>query len=134
MVKSHDKTRKIRVIMLSGNDSVFDKVRGKLCGCDDYITKPFESAGLVKIFVSQLPVSEFKAWTCLTHHPSLKEFNTRNETRSRFHVDKALAGGSTARNRFRSTGGDAPFFRQGCQVELLKKACRDGPFGVPENK
>jgi twitching motility two-component system response regulator PilG len=33
--------------MLSGKDGVFDKMRGKMNGCDDFIAKPFESAELV---------------------------------------------------------------------------------------
>jgi twitching motility two-component system response regulator PilG len=34
--------------MLSGKDGVFDKLRGKMFGCGDYITKPFESNDLVE--------------------------------------------------------------------------------------
>ena len=48
LVKKHKELRKIPVIMLSGKDGVFDKLRGNMCGCDDYITKPFESADLVR--------------------------------------------------------------------------------------
>ena len=60
MIKSHDETRMIRVIMLSGNDGVFDKVRGRLCGCDDYITKPFESVDLVEKVSSYIPAPAIK--------------------------------------------------------------------------
>jgi twitching motility two-component system response regulator PilG len=45
-VKKHERTQAIPVVMLSGKDGVFDKMRGKMNGCDDYITKPFESAEL----------------------------------------------------------------------------------------
>ena len=48
LIKSHDKTHRIPVVMLSGKDGVFDKLRGKLVGCNDYISKPFESAELLK--------------------------------------------------------------------------------------
>ena len=48
LLKKHKEMREIPVIMLSGKDGVFDKLRGNMCGCDDYITKPFESADLVK--------------------------------------------------------------------------------------
>jgi hypothetical protein len=34
--------------MLSGNDGLFDKVRGKMAGSSNYITKPFEPNHLVK--------------------------------------------------------------------------------------
>ncbi len=47
-VKKHERTRHIPVVMLSGKDGVFDKLRGKMFGCGDYITKPFESNDLVE--------------------------------------------------------------------------------------
>jgi twitching motility two-component system response regulator PilG len=34
--------------MLSGRDGFFDKVRGKLAGSTQYVTKPFDPAQLVK--------------------------------------------------------------------------------------
>ena len=46
-VKKYDRTKHIPVIMLSGKDGVFDKMRGKMAGCNDYIVKPFESNDLV---------------------------------------------------------------------------------------
>ena len=46
-VKKHERTSDIPVIMLSGKDGVFDKMRGKLCGCDDFLSKPFEASALV---------------------------------------------------------------------------------------
>nr|MBF6589736.1 response regulator [Ktedonobacterales bacterium] len=36
------------IIMLSGKDGLFDKMRGKLAGSNEYITKPFDSAELVQ--------------------------------------------------------------------------------------
>ncbi len=47
-VKKHERTKHIPVVMLSGKDGVFDKLRGKMFGCGDYITKPFESNDLVE--------------------------------------------------------------------------------------
>ena len=46
-VKKHERTSDIPVVMLSGKDGVFDKMRGKLCGCDDFLSKPFEASALV---------------------------------------------------------------------------------------
>ena len=46
-VKKHARTQSIPVVMLSGKDGVFDKMRGKMNGCDDFMTKPFESSELV---------------------------------------------------------------------------------------
>jgi twitching motility two-component system response regulator PilG len=34
--------------MLSGKDAFFDKVKGRLAGSVEYITKPFESDALVR--------------------------------------------------------------------------------------
>ena len=47
-VKKHAKTKHIPVIMLSGKDGVFDKLRGRMSGCDGYLTKPFESKDLLE--------------------------------------------------------------------------------------
>ena len=47
-VKKHAKTKHIPVIMLSGKDGVFDKLRGRMSGCDGYLTKPFESNDLLE--------------------------------------------------------------------------------------
>ena len=48
LVKKHEATNKIPVIMLSGKDGMFDKLRGRLVGCTDYITKPFQPEILVE--------------------------------------------------------------------------------------
>ena len=48
VVKSNKETKHIPVVMLSGNDGLFDKVRGKMAGSANYITKPFEPSHLVR--------------------------------------------------------------------------------------
>ena len=48
VVKSNKATKHIPVIMLSGNDGLFDKVRGRMAGSANYITKPFEPNNLVR--------------------------------------------------------------------------------------
>jgi CheY-like chemotaxis protein len=48
VIKSNKATKHIPVIMLSGNDGLFDKVRGRMAGSANYITKPFEPNNLVK--------------------------------------------------------------------------------------
>ena len=40
--------RDLPIIMLSGKDGIFDKMRGRLAGSSDYITKPFDSGDLVQ--------------------------------------------------------------------------------------
>jgi twitching motility two-component system response regulator PilG len=39
-IKRNRTTRHLPVIMLTGKSSPFDKVKGKLSGCDTYLTKP----------------------------------------------------------------------------------------------
>ena len=46
LIKKHEATQAIPVVMLSGKDGMFDKLRGRLVGCSDYITKPFEADSL----------------------------------------------------------------------------------------
>lgn len=46
LIKKHEATQAIPVVMLSGKDGMFDKLRGRLVGCSDYITKPFEADAL----------------------------------------------------------------------------------------
>ena len=46
LIKKHEVTQSIPVVMLSGKDGMFDKLRGRLVGCSDYITKPFEADAL----------------------------------------------------------------------------------------
>ena len=53
-VKKQPKTKSIPVLMLSGKDGVFDKMKGKMAGASGHITKPFESADLVHQVRQQL--------------------------------------------------------------------------------
>ena len=55
IIKQHSVSRSTPVIMLSGRDRVFDKVRGRLAGADDYITKPFEPEALLLTVQRYLP-------------------------------------------------------------------------------
>jgi twitching motility two-component system response regulator PilG len=48
IIKDNATTKKVPVVMLSGNDGFFDKVKGRLAGATDYLTKPFEPSLLVK--------------------------------------------------------------------------------------
>lgn len=42
MIKSMKETKSVPVVMLSGNDGFFDKVKGRVAGASDYLTKPFK--------------------------------------------------------------------------------------------
>ncbi len=48
LVKSNETTSDIPIVMLSGKDGFFDKVRGKMAGAVGYITKPFEPTALIE--------------------------------------------------------------------------------------
>ena len=48
VITGNDMFKHIPVVMLSGKDGFFDKVRGRMVGAKDYITKPFKADLLVK--------------------------------------------------------------------------------------
>jgi two-component system, cell cycle response regulator len=50
--------RNTAIIMLTGRDSALDRVRGKMAGCDGYLTKPVEEAKLLEAFSRFLAVQE----------------------------------------------------------------------------
>jgi twitching motility two-component system response regulator PilG len=47
-LKQRPVSKHIPVVMLSGRDGFFDKIRGRLVGSTQYVTKPFDPAQLVK--------------------------------------------------------------------------------------
>jgi twitching motility two-component system response regulator PilG len=49
VVRKNMAYRDVPIIMLSGRDGLFDKMKGKLAGANDYITKPFDSNELVQV-------------------------------------------------------------------------------------
>jgi twitching motility two-component system response regulator PilG len=49
VIKQAPATKAIPVVMLSGKDGFFDKVKGRLAGATDYITKPFKEATLAEV-------------------------------------------------------------------------------------
>ena len=53
IIKGNDLTKDVPVVMLSGKDGFFDKMRGKMVGATDYITKPFEPSTLVNAIKKQ---------------------------------------------------------------------------------
>ncbi len=48
VIKGDQATKQIPVVMLSGKDGFFDKVKGRLAGSSEYITKPFETDALIR--------------------------------------------------------------------------------------
>lgn len=49
MIRGNSITRSVPVIMLSGKDGIFDKLRGRMVGATAYITKPFEIDSLLQL-------------------------------------------------------------------------------------
>ena len=49
IIRRNPTYKHIPVVMLSGKDGVFDKMRGKLVGATEYITKPFEPRDLLRV-------------------------------------------------------------------------------------
>jgi twitching motility two-component system response regulator PilG len=48
IIKNDQATKKVPVVMLSGKDGFFDKVKGRLAGSSEYVTKPFETDALLR--------------------------------------------------------------------------------------
>lgn len=48
IIRKNLQFRQIPIIMLSGKDGFFDKMRGHLVGSTEYLTKPFEATELVQ--------------------------------------------------------------------------------------
>lgn len=64
LLRRNPSAKKLPVFMLSGNDGFFDKVRGKMAGATDYLTKPFHSEVLLKALsktlTPELPRNPFR--------------------------------------------------------------------------
>ena len=48
IIKRNEKFADTPVVMLSSKDGVFDKARGRMVGCEDYLTKPFTKDQLLE--------------------------------------------------------------------------------------
>jgi twitching motility two-component system response regulator PilG len=48
LIRSNEATKDVPVVMISGKDGFFDKVRGKMAGTSNYITKPFGPETLMR--------------------------------------------------------------------------------------
>ncbi|MDB5858357.1 MAG: response regulator, partial [Ramlibacter sp.] len=49
--------KKTAVVMLTSRSSPFDKLRGSLAGCDEYLTKPLDEDRLLEVIAKFLPSS-----------------------------------------------------------------------------
>lgn len=58
MIKSNKQAiTRTAVVMLTSRSSTFDKLRGSLAGCDEYLTKPLEEDRLLEVIAKFLPSS-----------------------------------------------------------------------------
>lgn len=49
IIKKNSETKDLPVVMLSGKDGIFDKMKGKIAGASEYITKPFRPSELIEV-------------------------------------------------------------------------------------
>jgi CheY-like chemotaxis protein len=62
MIRANEATKDVAVVMISGKDGFFDKVRGRMAGTSGYITKPFGPETLMKIvemYLQNVPIEDF---------------------------------------------------------------------------
>jgi len=48
LIKKSPKFSETPVVMLSSKDGLFDRARGRMVGCDQYLTKPFTKDSLLR--------------------------------------------------------------------------------------
>lgn len=60
IIKKNPETRGIPVIMLTSRDGAFDKVRGKMSGSNEYLTKPLKAMVLEKTIGKYFPLLDGK--------------------------------------------------------------------------
>lgn len=48
------------IIMLSGRDGIIDRLKGRLSGAKDYITKPFKTQEVISVIQSYLGVPTYR--------------------------------------------------------------------------
>jgi twitching motility two-component system response regulator PilG len=54
ILRKHQDLKGVPVVMLSGKDGFFDRVKGKIAGANDYLTKPFDLFALTKVLEKHL--------------------------------------------------------------------------------
>jgi two-component system, cell cycle response regulator len=59
LIKSNKQAiKRTAVVMLTSRSSPFDKLRGSLAGCDEYLTKPLDENRLLEVIAKFLPTAE----------------------------------------------------------------------------
>lgn len=60
-IKRNERTSGVPVIMLTGRDGLMDRLRGKMSGAAEYLTKPFDPAALTVVVRKHLDLPEERA-------------------------------------------------------------------------
>jgi len=61
LIRAKESIAGVPVVMISGKDGFFDKMRGNMAGSTDYITKPFSPEALMNILETYLIPAEAAA-------------------------------------------------------------------------
>jgi len=62
LIKSNKQAiQRTAIVMLTSRTSAFDKLRGSLAGCDEYLTKPMDENRLLEVIAKFLPVATREA-------------------------------------------------------------------------
>jgi twitching motility two-component system response regulator PilG len=54
-IKKDPRTAHVPVVMLSGKDGFFDKVKGRMVGASEYLTKPFQAPAVLAVIATHCP-------------------------------------------------------------------------------
>jgi twitching motility two-component system response regulator PilG len=49
LIKKNPRFQATPIVMLSSKDGLFDRARGRMVGCDQYLTKPFSKDSLLQV-------------------------------------------------------------------------------------
>ena len=60
IIKKNPQTKGVPIIMLTSRDGTFDKVRGKMAGTNDYLTKPLQVKSLLDTVSKYFPIQDGK--------------------------------------------------------------------------
>jgi DNA-binding response OmpR family regulator len=55
-IRKDPRTAHVPVVMLSGKDALFDKVKGHVAGATHYLTKPFETPAVLAVVANLCPL------------------------------------------------------------------------------
>jgi DNA-binding response OmpR family regulator len=60
-VRNMSRFRNLPIVMVTGRDGFFDKVKGRMAGATEYLTKPFENQQLISLVREYVQTNSSKA-------------------------------------------------------------------------